>query len=113
MTSSTGLPENIAGALCYALGWVTGLFFLLVEQRSAFVRFHAMQSLVTFGGITLVSMVLTALPGAGLVMQQFLGLLALILWILLLVKAWQGVRYRLTWVSDVADRLLARMGPLR
>jgi uncharacterized membrane protein len=57
--------------------------------------------------------VLSLLSGIGLVLQQALALLSVILWILLMVKAWQGERYRLTWISDVVDRLLAGMGPLR
>ncbi len=113
MRSSTGLAENVAGALCYLLGWVTGLVFLVLEQQSAYVRYHAMQSVVTFGGIAAVSLVLSLLSGIGFVLQQALGLLSVVLWILLMVKAWQGERYRLTWISDVVDRLLAGMGPLR
>jgi uncharacterized membrane protein len=113
MRSSTGLAENVAGALCYLLGWITGLIFLVLEQQSGYVRYHAMQSVVVFGGIAVASLVLSLLSGIGLVLQQALALLSVILWILLMVKAWQGERYRLTWISDVVDRLLAGMGPLR
>jgi uncharacterized membrane protein len=113
MRSSTGLAENVAGALCYLLGWITGLIFLVLEQQSGYVRYHAMQSVVVFGGIAVASLVLGLLSGIGLVLQQALALLSVILWILLMVKAWQGERYRLTWISDVVDRLLAGMGPLR
>jgi uncharacterized membrane protein len=113
MRSSTGLAENVAGALCYLLGWISGLIFLVLEQQSGYVRYHAMQSVVVFGGIAVASLVLSLLSGIGLVLQQALALLSVILWILLMVKAWQGERYRLTWISDVVDRLLAGMGPLR
>lgn len=47
--SSTGLDENIAGALAYVLGFVTGIFFLVVEKNSKFVKFHALQSTIVFG----------------------------------------------------------------
>ena len=46
---SSGLSKNTAAALCYVAGWVSGLVFLLVEKKDEFVRFHAMQSIVTFG----------------------------------------------------------------
>ena len=50
--SSEGLAENIAGLLCYALGWITGIIFLLIDKRP-FVRFHAAQSIVVFGALTI------------------------------------------------------------
>ena len=49
--SSDGLAENVAGLLCYVLGWVTGIIFLLIDKRP-FVKFHAAQSIVVFGGLT-------------------------------------------------------------
>ena len=48
--SQTGLSENVAGLLCYILGWITGLIFLLIDKRP-FVRFHAAQSIVVFLGL--------------------------------------------------------------
>ena len=43
-----GLDENVASAACYVLGWLTGIIFLLVEKDNKTVRFHAMQSVLTF-----------------------------------------------------------------
>jgi uncharacterized membrane protein len=51
--SSTGLDENVAGFFCYILGFITGIVFLVVEKRSSFVRFHAMQSTITFSASSL------------------------------------------------------------
>jgi hypothetical protein len=48
-SSTTQLESNIAGLLCYLAGWITGIIFLVIEQKNKFVRFHAMQSIVTFG----------------------------------------------------------------
>ena len=42
-----GISENLEAVLCYALGWITGLIFLLLEKDNRFVRFHALQSLIT------------------------------------------------------------------
>lgn len=44
--SSTGMKENVAGLLCYPVGWITGLIFILIEKESRFVRFHATQSII-------------------------------------------------------------------
>ena len=57
--TSTGLDENIAGLLCYVLGWISGIIFFLLESENKFVRFHAVQSIVTFGIITVVLIALS------------------------------------------------------
>ena len=50
--TSTGLTENVAGLLCYILGWITGIIFLILEPDNKFVRFHAIQSIIVFGIIS-------------------------------------------------------------
>jgi hypothetical protein len=60
--SSTGLDENIAGLLCYVAGWVTGIIFLVIEKDSKTVKFHAWQSIFTFGGLTIISIALGFIP---------------------------------------------------
>ncbi len=108
--TSIGLTENVAGLLCYVLGWISGLVFLLIEQENKFVRFHAIQSIVTFGSITVVSIVLSILgliPYLGLVFDianWLLRVLAFILWIVLMVKAFQGTKYKLSWAGDFAEK---------
>jgi uncharacterized membrane protein len=48
--AGTALTPNIAGALAYSLGIITGVLFLVLEpyRRDRFVRFHAMQSILYF-----------------------------------------------------------------
>ena len=110
--TSTGLAENVAGLLCYVLGWISGLVFLLIEQENKFVRFHAIQSIVTFGSITVVSIALSILgliPFLGVVFDIaniIIGVLAFVLWIVLMVKAVQGTRYKLPWAGDFAEKRL-------
>jgi uncharacterized membrane protein len=110
-TSSTGLSENVAGALCYLLGWITGLIFLLVEKQSTFVRFHAMQSLMAFGLLAVASIVLQFIPWLGVALGFVLSILGLALWIMCMVQAWQGRRWKVPLVGDEAERQAARMGP--
>ena len=108
--TSTGLEENVAGLLCYVLGWVSGLVFILLEQENKFVRFHAMQSIVTFGGITIISIALSILgliPFLGVVFDianWIIRVLAFVLWIVLMVKAVQGTKYKLPWAGDFAEK---------
>ena len=102
--SSTGLNENIAGLLCYVLGWVSGIVFLLLERESKFVKFHAVQSIIVFGVLSVVNSVLDWIPVIGLIVGIISGILAFVLWILLMVKASQGERYKVKWAGDYAER---------
>lgn len=107
--SSTGLSDNVAGALCYSLLWVSGLVFLIVERQSSFVRFHAMQSLISFGIICIGIVVSSFLPVIGGLIDGLLGLLLLVLWVFLMVKAWRGERFKLPWAGDEAEKQVGRM----
>jgi uncharacterized membrane protein len=104
------MSENVAGLLCYALGWVTGLIFLLIDKRP-FVRFHATQSIVVFGGLTIIRIALGMFlmaGGMGFGLLVLISLLGVILWILLMVKAYQGERYRLPVAADIADQMFGK-----
>jgi uncharacterized membrane protein YvbJ len=56
--SSTGMSANVAGLLCYVAMWVTGIVFVVLEKKSAFVKFHAWQSIMTFGVLTGIQIIL-------------------------------------------------------
>ena len=102
--TSTGLPENVAGLLCYVLGWLSGIVFILIEQENRFVRFHAIQSIAVFGVLTVAAIILSWIPAIGLVLGWIIWVLSLILWIVLMVKAYQGVKYKLPWAGDFAEK---------
>jgi len=102
--TSMGLEQNVAGLLCYVVGWITGLIFFLVEKDNKFVRFHAMQSILVFGGLTIISIVIGIIPFLGWLISSLISVLALILWILLMVKAYQNTWYKLPWVGDLAEK---------
>ena len=102
--TSTGLEENVAGLLCYVLGWITGLVFILIEKENKMVRFHALQSIIVFGAITVVSIVVSWIPIIGYIIGILLSILALVLWILLMVKAYQGEKYKLVIAGDIAEK---------
>jgi uncharacterized membrane protein len=102
-----GLQENVAGLLCYLLGWLTGIIFLLIDKRP-FVKFHAAQSIVVFGGLTVIRIALLFMHGLlggilGWGLFSLIGLLGIILWILLMVKAFQHELFRLPIAADIAD----------
>lgn len=112
-----GLDENVAGTLSYVFGFITGLIFFLVETENEFVRFHAAQSMLVFGGLFVLSFVIGALamfleliPFVGWIFSLMLGLVSLliapvgfVLWIVLMYKAYSGERYGLPVVGEVAE----------
>ena len=102
--TSTGMDENVAGLLCYVLGWITGLIFFLIEKKNKFVRFHALQSIIVFGVLTLASIILGWIPIIGWVIGWIIWVLAIVLWILLMVKAYQGEKYKLPWSGNLAEK---------
>ncbi len=102
--TSTGLEENVAGLLCYLLGFITGILFYVLEKDNSFVRFHAMQSIITFGAIFVLSIVLGFIPIIGWILALLLPFVALALWIILMIKAYQGERYKLPIVGDMAEK---------
>ena len=102
--TSLGMEQNVAGLLCYVVWWVTGIIFLLLEKDNKFVRFHAIQSIVLFGAITVVLIILSFIPVIGWIFSTIIGIIAFILWIVLMLKAYQGQMYKLPVAGDIAAK---------
>ena len=115
--AGTGMSENVAGLLSYVLGWLTGLIFFLIDKRP-YVRFHAMQSIITFGALHILVFVFAPFRFGGGMMGGFgfgmmggpwwliysaFNLLMLVVWILCMVKAYQGQRFKLPIVGNIAE----------
>jgi uncharacterized membrane protein len=117
--TQTGMKENVAGLLCYLLGWVTGLIFLIIDKRP-FVQFHAKQSIVIFGGLSILRILLGIFLGVSFVggasagfslaiaLFDLLYLAGVILWIICMIKAYQGERFRVPVAADLSDRLFGK-----
>jgi uncharacterized membrane protein len=115
-----GLDKNVAAALCYVLGFLTGLVIFLIESENDHVRFHAAQSIVVFGVLFVASIVLNFIQAIAafsdiiwLVLGPVLGLLGLvlwlgglILWIYLIVRTYQDEDPRIPVAADLADNLV-------
>lgn len=104
--TSTGLEENVAGLLCYVLGLITGIVFLVLEKENRFVRFHAIQSIITSVFLILVNMVLSFIPFIGWLFGLFLAPLTLLLWLFLMFKAYSGAMFKLPVIGDLAEKQL-------
>ena len=119
--SSTGLSANVAGLLCYVAGWVTGIIFIVLEKKSVFVRFHAWQSIMTFGILTVAHLILyqmlraiafaTFLPGLTIfagVLGTIIWIIMVILWIILVIQAGTGKMWKVPWVGDWAEKQISK-----
>lgn len=109
MAKSSVGNENIMGAASYLLGFITGIIMLLVEKKSRFVRFHAMQSTILFGGIFIINLGLGFIPILGWMVGLLLSFVAFILWIVCMWKAFQGEMYKVPYVGDIAEQQLKKL----
>ncbi len=114
----SGLSPNTAALLSYVLGWITGLIFYFTDNRP-YVRFHAAQSIITFGGLHIIRAVLGIWLGVGWwlgprhwhrfgpgwPLLSLIGLVSFVLWILLIVKAYQGQKFKIPIAGDLAENL--------
>jgi uncharacterized membrane protein len=124
---TTSLPPNVAHFLCYVGGWITGIVFLIIEKKDQATRFHAWQSIIALGGFSVISILMyslfTMLAAARLfaigwilgyvINAVLLGiyLVGLILWIVLMVKAFQGQDYHLPLAGAIAHNLAYKDQP--
>ena len=107
-----GLQFNTLGLLCYVLGWISGIVLLFTKKEDSFVRFHAWQSVITFGILTVPILVLNLLSPTGdapylvlTILYWIIIALTVALWILLMLKAYQGHLYSLPGVGGIVSSL--------
>lgn len=102
--TASGLDPNVAAALSYSLGWITGLLFFVTEPQNNFVRFHAMQAILVFGTACVAFVLCLAIPFLGWILSIFVFYGSLALWLLLMFKAYQGERFKLPIAGDMAEQ---------
>jgi uncharacterized membrane protein len=99
------LPDNVAGMLAYVT-IIPAIFFLLIApyNYNRFVRFHAYQCLFTAAAWILLEIVLMAIPFLGWMILRVIWLAGVALWIVLLIKAYQGEKWKLPVIGDMAEK---------
>lgn len=105
--ATAGLDKTTAAALSYVLGPITGVVFYVIS-KDPFVRFHALQSIVVFGILVLVQMIL----GATIIfvfLLPLISILSFILWLVLIYKAWLGEEWLVPVLGDVVEKVRAKM----
>jgi uncharacterized membrane protein len=119
--SSTGMSANIAALLSYLFLWITGIIFVVIEKKSTFVKFHAWQSIMVFGVLTIAQIVFSGIlvaigvatfsPGliafAG-VIGALIWILMVILWIILMIMAGTGKMWKVPGAGNWAEKMANR-----
>jgi uncharacterized membrane protein len=116
--ASTGMTNNVAGCLCYLVGWITGLIFLLIEpyKNDKFVRFHAFQSIflnVAVIAVWIGAMILSTILGfitrglgffimGPLMMLIWVGVLVVV--VICMIKAYGNQQFKLPIIGDLAAK---------
>jgi uncharacterized membrane protein len=121
----SGLSENAAATLSYVFGWITGIIFFLIDKRP-YVRFHAAQSIVTFAGLHIIRACIAVVFGlgwgfggpfvfghwggfgVGIFFLIALSIVGFVLWIICMIKAYQGERFMVPIAGDIAVNLAGR-----
>lgn len=114
--TSTGVDARLAAVLCYAGWWITGLIFLLLERENHSVRFHAAQSVVVFGGLSLLMGLVAALSATTLfvvpsafrsvwALNWVIWLSGVLLWLALMLRTFRAETWRVPIAADLADRI--------
>lgn len=108
ITSGTGLSPNVAGVLSYVFGLFSGVFFLVLERENAFVRFHALQSILFCAVMVIIDIALGFIPAVGWIVMQIFGLVAFILWLALMWKAYSNQKWELPIIGKIAKERAAQ-----
>ena len=121
--TSLNLDENVASALSYVLFWLTGIIFYVIEKDNKTVKFHAMQSILTFIPLQIIAWAVGwfgapritgygayGIPtySGGFIIASYISwviwALTIILWLILMLKAYQGEKFKLPIVGDIAEK---------
>jgi uncharacterized membrane protein len=113
-TTSGGLTENVAGALCYFLGLLTGVLFLALApyNQSKFVRFHAFQAIFFFlawaGICTALSIIAFVMPTIVLILINLVWMVVffggIVAWLFVMFKAYSNERFKIPIIGDLAEK---------
>ncbi len=103
-TNDIGVVKgNLVATLAY-LGGILSAIFIILTVDNKFVRFHAIQSTITFVIIFVISMVVVSIPFVGWMISPLIWLLGFILYIFLMYQAYKGEKFKLPVIGDIADR---------
>jgi len=111
------MADNMAGALCYLVGFITGIVFLVLEpyNKHPFVKFHAWQAILFSVAWFILSMILSilliplmltssALWPIATLFRVCISLGGFLLWLFLMYKASNNEKFKLPVIGDLAEK---------
>ena len=117
VVQSAGMEENMASALCYLFGWLTGVLFLVLEpyNKNRTIRFHAFQSIFLNVGLIAVWIVVAIFSGILMHIVPLLGILftlvyavlgfgGFLLWLFLMYKAYNKEKFVIPIIGPLAEK---------
>lgn len=99
--TSTTLDPKVGGLLAYLVGWISGLILYLIS-KDPYIRFHAMQSIILFAALSIINIVFGFIPFISFIVI-LINIAAFVLWIVLMVKAYSGEKFKLPVIGDIAE----------
>ncbi len=115
--AGSGMSPNLAAALSYLLGFITGILFLVLEphKNDRFVRFHAFQSII-FSVVVMIFWIVwsnlfwPAFGGFGFMLaiwglvSTLVSLTIFLFWLFLMYKAYQNERFMIPVIGPIASK---------
>ena len=104
----SGLDQNVAGALAYFFGALTGIFFLVTEKENKFVRFHAMQSIMVTVAVFAIQVVIGFIPFLNMILVPLIGLATFAGWVFLMYKAFNNDEFMVPYIGEMAKKQIEK-----
>ncbi|MGA9061238.1 MAG: hypothetical protein WB341_06180 [Terracidiphilus sp.] len=109
--NQSGLSDNVAGGLAYVT-FIPAIIFLIIEpfNKNSYVRFHSWQSIflsIVWIAVDIVLHIIGRLPFLGpinLILWPVVGLLFFILWLVVMINAFNGKRFKVPLIGDLAEK---------
>lgn len=98
---STTLDPKVGGLLAYLVGWISGLILYLIS-KDPYIRFHALQSIILFALVSVINIVFSFIPILNVIVL-LVNIATFVLWIVLMVKAYSGEKFKLPIIGNIAE----------
>lgn len=103
------MKPNVAAALSYVFGWISGLLIFFLERENRYVRVHAMQSILVSGVYTVATVVIRVVLGWFFLGKMILGVLGFaffIIWLICIIQCAAYKDFRIPLIGYIAEGIV-------
>lgn len=104
--ASKKINENAASSLAYLAGFVSGIIVLVIEKENPVVRFHALQSIYFSLVFLIVFSSSSLVPVIGWIFGAVLAPIGLVMWIILMLSAFNGKKIKIMYIGGFVEKYL-------